>query len=179
MKKLKYLLPLLFVIIFIVICIFPFTFEAPDDLNLEFWVTDCVNTDIFENYEEGIKFDFLPFRYVNDIYLGKDYKTINTDEGVVYPERYVCYEVGPYPDYACNNKYIVGIFITDPDVQIYGINVNSPIDDFINALKNENYKITINENSILAKKYRISIYYYFLENKIYIATSVTNFRHLK
>lgn len=51
-----------------------------------------------------------------------------------YPEKYVSYKISAWPDLADGGEYVTQIVITDPSVKLFGVTVESTIDEFIEAM---------------------------------------------
>lgn len=103
----------------------------PEDTSLEFWVAQDVS---------GV--DFSEYYYVPafgaDIYYGKGYypSEIKEDSEIVAPEHCIVYTVTAYPDYSSGGRFVTRIEITDPKINVYGINCNSDMRDFDETFKN-------------------------------------------
>lgn len=52
------------------------------------------------------------------------------------------YRIQNYPDVTSPNLYVTNIYITDPEVEIYGININSSPEEFKNAMKKNGFSLT-------------------------------------
>ena len=101
--------------------------KRPDDTNLEFWITEVVNYDSF--VEKGCT--CVPAGIFGaSLYLGSKYELIEPANDNLYglPEYYVTYEVCGYPDYS-NHSAVTSIVITDPEVTVYGLTINSTLEE--------------------------------------------------
>ncbi len=107
----------------------------PEDTALEFWITEKVSR---EDFQEHYCFEGV---FGGLIYLGKDYPPPETaeDHSLIFPEHYVQYTVTAYPDYSSNKGIfdtVTKIQITDPDVSVYGITCNSSLEEFDKVFTN-------------------------------------------
>ena len=121
--------------------------------NLEFWIAENVDNFDFSAYQE--KYGMFGGRE----YYGMGYvPTINESGEQVDPEHCVIYTVTSYPDYSDKEQFITGIYITDPEISFYGINLNSSFDDFERLITQQGFQITdSNENSRTAQKGKYSV----------------------
>ena len=100
-------------------------FVKPVDTDLEFWITENVEGVDFSGHDE------ITGWFGAREYLGSGYEKLTDEYGRdSKPTYYVSYLVTAYPDYADGGEYITKIGITDPDIDVFGINVNSTIADF-------------------------------------------------
>lgn len=118
--------------------------EKPTDTNLDFWIGEDVSNADFSEYHE-----VLGWFGAREFY-GKGYKPIERDDnGEVFeppypdPPYYVKYLVSAYPDYSDGGQYVTQIKITDPKVDVYGINCESTLDEFNRAMRTHGYEVTI------------------------------------
>lgn len=94
-------------------------------------------------------------------YYGKGYSPAKDDEGNdVKPEHYVTYVVSAYPDYADGGQYVTRIEITDPNVTVFGLTVNSTDEEFDSVFHEMGYtlskKVYTGQYALSAKKDNIS-----------------------
>ena len=105
--------------------------------NLEFWIGDKVEFSDFSDYESK---DGLMGGYQ---YYGKGYvPTLDEHNQQVDPEHCVVYTITNYPDYSSPNLHISRIEITDPEIELYGITINSTPDDFKSAMSKNGFSVT-------------------------------------
>ena len=99
--------------------------KRPDDTNLEFWITEVVGYNSI--IEKGCTFVPLGI-FGGSAFLGSKYELIDpTDENYVgLPESHVMYYTRGYPDYS-NHSAVTSITITDPEVTVYGLTINSTL----------------------------------------------------
>lgn len=132
MKKLAALL----IVICVALCACvhePATFpDKPQDSKLEFWIGQDVTDVDFSEYERviGVTGDIM--------YLGKDYNSsINPT-----PQYYVMYVIKLHNRASWDDgAYVSEIWITDPNVTLYGINCHSTFAQFVKAMKANDYVI--------------------------------------
>ena len=114
-------------------------FSRPKDTNLEFWITE--------------KFDDLDLStcerehlyYENVVYYGTGYKSGD--------EEVVIYYFNPYPTpKATEPLYITRIDITDPNVTVYGLTINSPQEEFVEKMQENGFVTTTTVNNTPAVK---------------------------
>lgn len=110
--------------------------ERPEDTTLEYWLTDVFPTEDMENHDE------IPGIFGARLFLGKDYKALNADDGnKLLPEIYVYYLAGSWPDEINYGRYITKIEITDPEISVYGITIESTYEDFDKVFSDMGYEI--------------------------------------
>lgn len=141
---------------------------AQPSTNLEFWITDNVDTVDFSKLHE--KYGLFGGRE----YYGTGYvPTIDENGQQVDPEHCVIYTVTSYPDYSDKEQYITGIYITDPMVEFYGITLNCSFEEFTELIELQGYEITeFSDNYIKAQMGNIWIT--FAAEWIRIGVEVTN-----
>lgn len=104
----------------------PASVELPEpNTNLEFWIRDNVDGFDFSEYQK--KYGIFGGRE----YYGKGYTPTLDEYGAqIDPEHCVLYTITSYPDYSDREKHITHILITDPEIEIYGLTVNSTPEEF-------------------------------------------------
>ena len=104
--------------------------EKPEDTNLEYWLWEKLNTDeCTELYygEEGVLTG----------YLANGYEAINKPNGyLTAPESAVVYWLTRYPYTDLGVMRIMRIDIADPNVYVWGLNINSTREEIIDAMHN-------------------------------------------
>lgn len=112
----------------------------PDDTSLEFWITDNVESVDFSQHNE-----IYGWMGAREFY-GKGYSSVKDEDGNdVKPEYYVSYLITAYPDYADGGEYVTQIEITDPAVSVYGLTVNSTIEEYDAVFRKMGYLISVEE----------------------------------
>lgn len=71
-------------------------------------------------------------------YYDKKYGDIDADYVAVYA-CYVQYDVTCYPDVAFGEKYVTGIFVTDPDIHVYGYSIGDNSEEFSEFLEEKGF----------------------------------------
>ena len=85
-------------------------------------------------------------------YLGKGYHASWIDGVQQYPTRYVSFVVGAFPDEADGGRYITQIEITDSDVTVYGLTIQSDEAQFDAVFRAMGYGIYENNGVWSAEK---------------------------
>lgn len=136
------------------------------DTNLEFWIAENVDNVDFSNYHE--KYGLMGGRE----YYGTGYvPTTNENGEQIDPEACVIYTVTSYPDYISNRRHVTGIFITDPSVTVYGLTINSSVDEVENVMRSHGFKNSSGQGRIYTKG-KVSIR--FSKEAIHINVKVRN-----
>ena len=134
--------------------------------NLEFWVVERVKKGDFKDCSP--KYGM----FGGDQYYGSEYIPEITEGNMqIDPEYCVIYTVTAYPDYMFNNRYVTGIYITDPKIEIYGLTINSSKEDIIKTLKKKGF-IVKEGNGVIAKRGKFTINFY--DNSISIRAEKSN-----
>lgn len=115
----------------------------PDDTSLEFWITENVENVDFSQHNE-----IYGWMGAREFY-GKGYSSAKDEDGNdVRPEHYVTYLITAYPDYADGGQYVTRIDITDPSVSVYGLTVNSTIEEYDAVFRKMGYVISVEERGV-------------------------------
>ena len=135
--------------------------------NLEFWIGQKVEREDFSEHE------LKPGLWGGDEYYGTGYMlTYDEYNQPVDPEHCVIYRIQRHPDVISPNLYVTNIYITDPEVEIYGINVNSTADEFKKVMKKKGFKVNEKVAGIstfcVAERGRCKITFPITEQKKYI-----------
>ena len=136
--------------------------------NLEFWIGENVDNIDFSNHHE--KYALMGGRE----YYGIGYiPWIDENGEQIDPEHCVIYTVTSYPDYISNQPHITHIFITDPTIKVYGLTLQSNIEEIEQTMKSKGFKIKYIADGLRAQrgKYTFS----FSKESIRINVKVTNF----
>ena len=142
------------------------------ETNLEFWIGENVDDVDFSKHQEHYRYGFMG---IGRQYYGTGYTPTTDEEGKqVVPEIYVIYTVSPYPDYTSRTCHITEIVITDPDVNIYGLTINSNNSDIEEKMKGNGFESVeignLGNTEWVKGKYHIR----FTEEGIYISVDVSN-----
>lgn len=126
------------------------------ETNLEFWIAENVAEVDFSEYEE--KWGF----FGGSAYYGKGYIPSFDEYGnQIDPEKCVIYSVTAYPDVMSGTKYITEIYITDPEIELYGISLNSSFEAFEEHICEHGFKIVESgENFREAKNGKFTVYFF-------------------
>lgn len=110
----------------------------PQDTSLEFWITQNVENTDFSSHNEI--YGWMGARE----FLGKGYSTVADEySNQVKPLHYVSYIITAYPDYADGGEYVTQIDITDPTVSVYGLTVNSTIEEYDEVFRKMGFVISV------------------------------------
>ena len=137
--------------------------------NLEFWIGENVDGVDFSKYQ--MKYGM----FGGDMYYGTGYvPTLDENEQQVDPERCVIYTVTSYPDYMSKSLHVTSIEITDPNIEFYGLSINSSKEDIENIMKKHGFSVTEDERGIIANKGKYVFIFNKRSNIIYVSVRVTN-----
>ena len=125
--------------------------EKPEDTNLEYWLLDKPNKKEWTQLSD------------KNIYLSKGYEAaVDIYGNTTAPECAVVYTVSNYPLYDFGVKRVTSINISDPEIYIWGLTINSTKDEVISALSKVGFRIeSNNSNQCIADNgnYRIIVRY--------------------
>lgn len=139
--------------------------NKPEDGNLEFWLGEIVD-------ESKINQDkFIPGTFGGNMYLDDRYERVQGESMIEAPKKAILYTVTNYPDYSSKNRAVTYISITDPDITVYGLTINSKQNDIQYKMNKMGFKQDKEATSIYTKgDYRFS----FTESFINFSINVTN-----
>lgn len=141
---------------------------AVSNTNLEFWIAENVDSVDFSKLQE--KYGLFGGRE----YYGTGYvPTIDENGQQVDPEHCVIYTVTSYPDYSDKEQHITGIYITDPDVEFYGITLSCSFEEFTELIQLQGFDITESGDNFV-KAQMGSMWITFTAEWIRIGVEVTN-----
>ena len=136
-----------------------------NDTNLEFWIAEDVSDVDFSTYEE--RFGLMGGRE----YYGSDYTpTIDENGERRDPEHCVIYTITSYPDYAFGKSHVTRITITDPSVTVYGLTIDSTLQEIDDTLSDCGFRRAYNSNDYKKGKTTIR----FSDDTIVISVKVSN-----
>lgn len=72
-------------------------------------------------------------------YYDKKYGDITENDTL--NASYVQYDVTSYPDIGFGKKYVTGIYISDPDIHVYGYSVGDNSEEFSEFLEEKGFKV--------------------------------------
>lgn len=108
--------------------------------SLEFEITENVENVDFSQYNRN--YGLMGGKE----YYGMGYSAVKDEEGnEVKPEYYVLYTITAYPDYADGGQYVTRIEITDSNVMVYGLTVNSTIEEYDAVFSEMGYTTEVKE----------------------------------
>ena len=146
-----------------------FRLKRPDDTNLSFWITQEITDE--DIYEKGCT--LIPGWFGASEYLDGKYTLNENEEGDRLPDTYVTYLVSGYPDVLSKSSAVVKINITDPEITVYGLTINSSKEEIENRMK------SVSGASGKERTYSIGkASFYFSEECINISVPVTNKQHV-
>ena len=139
------------------------------ETNLEFWIAENVDNVDFSNYQ--MKYGM----FGGNMYYGTGYvPTLDENEQQIDPEHCVIYTVTSYPDYMNKAQHITRIEITDPEIELYGLSINSSKEDIKNVMEEQGFTVIDGEYGITAKKGKFTFDFNKHYNYITIRVEVTN-----
>ena len=105
--------------------------------------------DLLTKVEEGDfeGFGVIPGHGVTG-YYDKKYWDMDADYDAVYA-CYVRYDVTAYPDVALGEPYVTGIFITDPEIHLYGYTVGGSSEEFSDILGDKGFEEYYNNGHLM------------------------------
>ena len=112
-------------------------------------------------------------------YYNKKYGDIMENYDAVYA-CYVQYDVTCYPDVAFGEKYVTGIFVTDPDIHVYGYSVGGNSEEFSEFLEGKGFDAYYDNGHLMKfSKGKVEIRYGVNNetqelNSIYVGIDLTN-----
>ena len=71
-------------------------------------------------------------------------------------------------------KKIVNIKITDPNIYLYGLSINSPFDEIVSVMEKHSFTVTVNSNPNYIRAEYGKYTFTFSNDRIYIGVEVTN-----
>ena len=103
--------------------------DKPADTNLEYWLLDKLDTDGCTELNNILAID-------THYYLAKGYEAEVNEKGqLVAPKYAVIYEVSRYPYGDWGLLWRIGsIYITDPNVSVWGLTINSTREEFVETM---------------------------------------------
>ncbi len=122
----------------------PVSVYAPktEDTSLAFWITENMENADLSRYEE-----IVGWMGAREFY-GEGYASVvNEDGSKSKPAHYVTYLITAYPDYADGGSYVTRIEITDPAVTVYGLTVNSSVEEFDALFRRMGYIVSVEEQN--------------------------------
>ena len=167
MKKIATLLLCIVVLLTVVGCSSN-KLEKPET-NLEFWIGENVDDVDFSSYQ--MKYGM----FGGNMYYGTGYvPTLDENEQQIDPEQCVIYTVTSYPDYMNKAQHVTRIEITDPEIELYGLSINSSKEDIKNVMEEQGFTVIEVEYGITAEKGKVTFNFNKHSNSITIRVEATN-----
>ena len=117
--------------------------EMPKNTSLEFWITEDVKDYDWTGHEEI--YGWMGARE----FLGSGYKKNEDPTGSnQHPEHYVSYVITAWPDYADGGEFVTDITVTDPDVTVYGLTIESTYEEFDAVFEPLGYELSWSNGAI-------------------------------
>lgn len=149
--------------------------EKPEDTNLEYWLLDKLDTDSCTEL-------YTTSSYYIGTFLPKEYKaTIDENGNLVAPSQVVTYTLLNYPYTDFGAPKISRIDITDPNVYVWGLTINSTRKEIISTMKDRGFEI-YDDRPGISITFRLpnedTLEIHFMHGKsIYISLYVPTFGH--
>lgn len=146
---------------------------------LDFWICEDAHGADFSGFNE------IPGLVGGHEYINARYRLppADADGFQDYPEKYVSYVVSAYPDLADGGEFITRIVITDPSVKMFGVSVDSTMDEFVSAMTEAGFDVRENSGTAAVDmrfayspdgKYYVSYLINGDEHRIAVCAVVTN-----
>ena len=122
--------------------------EKPVDTNLEYWLLDKLDTDGCTELNSIVS-------YNSHYYLAEGYEAEVNEKGQLAEPKYaVTYRVDRYPYSDWGLLWRIGyIHITDPNVFVWGLTINSTCEEFVEIMTELGFEFSFeNEKAISYKK---------------------------
>ena len=117
--------------------------EMPKNTSLEFWITEDVKDRDWTGHDEI--YGWMGARE----FLGSGYKKNEDPTGSnQHPEHYVSYVITAWPDYTDGGEFVTDITVTDPDVTVYGLTIESTYEEFDAVFEQLGYELSWSEGAI-------------------------------
>ena len=115
----------------------------PKNTSLEFWITEDVKDRDWTGHDEI--YGWMGARE----FLGSGYKKNEDPTGSnQHPEHYVSYVITAWPDYADGGEFVTDITVTDPDVTVYGLTIESTYEEFDAVFEPLGYELSWSDGAI-------------------------------
>lgn len=117
--------------------------EMPKTTSLEFWITEDVKDRDWTGHDEI--YGWMGARE----FLGSGYKKNEDPTGAnQHPDHYVSYVITAWPDYADGGEFVTDITVTDPDVTVYGLTIESTYEEFDAVFEPLGYELSWSDGAI-------------------------------
>ena len=110
---------------------------------MEFWITEDVKDQDWTGHDEI--YGWMGARE----FLGSGYKKNEDPTGAnQHPDHYVSYVITAWPDYADGGEFVTDITVTDPDVTVYGLTIESTYEEFDAVFESLGYELSWSDGAI-------------------------------
>ena len=117
--------------------------EMPKNTSLEFWITEDVKDQDWTGHDEI--YGWMGARE----FLGSGYKKNEDPTGAnQHPDHYVSYVITAWPDYADGGEFVTDITVTDPDVTVYGLTIESTYEEYDAVFESLGYELYWSDGAI-------------------------------
>ena len=131
-----------------IVCLIPFllsacsktsvkpSLEKTNDTNLNFWITQKVTYE--EMKEKGCTYLREGYAVGEYVFLDSDYTLPEDQPEILFyklPEKCVVYDIGNYPRGNSGTKAITYIYVSDPEITVYGLTINSSEEEIDKRMK--------------------------------------------
>ena len=117
--------------------------EMPKNTSLEIWITEDVKDQDWTGHDEI--YGWMGARE----FLGSGYKKNEDPTGAnQHPDHYVSYVITAWPDYADGGEFVTDITVTDPDVTVYGLTIESTYEEFDAVFESLGYELSWSDGAI-------------------------------
>ena len=144
--------------------------EKPEDTNLEYWL-------LYNPYNKN--WTELPNKYCHENFMWKSYlaqgyePVIDEDGNLSAPQHCVIYSTGNYPLSDMGLKRITSISITDPQVSVFGLTINSTREEIDEVMTKNGFEVNYMRPVDTAISYQNEEYsIYFYSNHTYYNSSI-------
>ena len=130
-----------------IVCLIPFllsacsktsvkpSLEKTNDTNLNFWIAQEVTYE--EMKEKGCTYLREGYAVGEYVFLDSKYTLPEDQPETLYklPEKSVTYTIGNYPKGNSSAKAITYIYVSDPEITVYGLTINSSEEEIDKRMK--------------------------------------------
>lgn len=135
------------VVLLLLLCIFAMIFSScsvypelpmPEDTNLEYWLLESPYNKNWTELPNGYWME----DFYGKSYLAEGYEPIVDENGnLTAPEHCVIYDTGNYPLIDKGVKRITSIRITDPQIYVFGLTINSTREEIDEVMTKNGFEV--------------------------------------
>ena len=135
------------VVLLLLLCIFAMIFSScsvypelpmPEDTNLEYWLLESPYNKNWTELPNGYWME----DFYGKSYLAEGYEPIVDENGnLTAPEHCVIYDTGNYPLVDKGVKRITDIRITDPQIYVFGLTINSTREEIDEVMTKNGFEV--------------------------------------